>query len=152
LKALIVIKPQAILEKKLADLFKRIEEKKLQIIGIKMRLLDVNKFGEKEIRAEEAEEKKIFASAKLAPSILVAVKGEKADEKIFQMRKEVGDIIFVSDGEETAKYELERFFEGELFEHEEDTLLEALRKEKGKNYFQKKSIEELQRELEEKKK
>jgi|GEM_PF-1042302 len=145
LKVLIIAKPQVLAEKRLASIFKSIEEKKFKIIGVKMMLIDINKFGEK--AAMQKENKDVFENAKNAPSVLIAVELENANEKVFEIKKEFGESVYISSGEETAKYELERFFEGELFEHEEESVLEAIRRIKGKDYFADKSIEQIKKDI-----
>jgi nucleoside diphosphate kinase len=143
LKSLIIIKPSAIAQKALGLIFSRIENEKVTIISAKTMNFDIHLFDKKIIAQESEEIKEKMSKAKRIPCILIVIKGEDAVNVGQHLKKEFGDLVHVSLNEETAKYEMNRFFEKkELFENEENDFEYFL---EGKNHsdFKNKSIREI---------
>ena len=137
-KTLVIIKPDAVNRGLIGEVLHRFERKGLKVIGLKMQHLSEKVLEE---HYSHLSAKPFFKGLKefmkSAPSILLAVEGNKAVEVVRQMCGETsgakalpgtirGDfyistqsnIVHASDSIESAEKEIKRFFkEGELFKY-----------------------------------
>ncbi len=119
MKTLIIIKPSAIAKKALGLIITKIENENITIVAVKTMNFDIHSF-ERKILEEKSEEKIVeMKAAEKIPCVLVIAQGENAINIGQRLKKEFSDDIHVSLNEETAKYEINRFFEKkEIFEND----------------------------------
>lgn len=119
MKSLIIIKPSALAKKSFGLIISRIEKENVSIVSMKTTGFDIHLF-KKKLNEEQNEEKKIqMQNAKKIPCVLIIIQGENAVNVGQNLKKEFNDLIHSSLNEETAKYEINRFFEKEeVFENE----------------------------------
>ena len=147
MKTLIIVKPSAIANKALGLIISVIEERKLNIISIKTMNFDIHSIERKSLNEPDEKFKVEMNNARKIPSVLIIAQGENAIAIGQDLKKEFKDLIHVSLNEETAKYEMNRFFEKkEIFENDLDDANYFLT---GKNHeeFLHKSIEEITKEV-----
>jgi len=147
LKTLIIVKPSALAKKVLGLIISRFEERKVIIVAVKTMNFDIHSLGRKGLE-EISEEMKIeMKNAEKIPSVLIIVQGENAINVGQDLKKEFKDYVHVSLNEETAKYEINRFFDKkEIFENDLEDQNYFLT---GKNHkdFLNKSIEQITKEV-----
>lgn len=147
MKSLIIVKPSALAKKVLGLIILKIEEQNLTIVAVKTLNFDIHSLERKSIE-EKSEEKKIqMKIAERIPSILIIVSGDEAINFGQMLKKIFKDDVHVSLNEETAKYEINRFFDKkEIFEND---LNDANYFLTGKDYkeFLHKSIEKITKEV-----
>jgi hypothetical protein len=147
LKNLIIVKPSALAKKVLGLIIQRIEEKNAIIVSIKTSLFDIHSIEKKLIEEQEEKNKKELINAKKIPCVLIIIQGSDAINFGQNLKKEFNDYIHVSLNEETAKYEINRFFEkNEIFENEKNDGNYFLKKIDRKEILSK-SIKEITREF-----
>jgi len=147
LKTLIIIKPSALAKKALGLIISKFENKKIEIVAVKTLDFDIHSL-ERKSNEEKEEKKKIeMKNAQKIPCVLIIAQGENAISVGQELKKEFNDYVHVSLNEETAKYEINRFFDKkEIFEND---LNDANYFLTGKNHndFLHKSIEEITKEV-----
>ncbi len=147
MKSLIIIKPSALAKKVLGLIISKIEEQKLTIVAVKTLNFDVHSL-ERKSSDEENEGKKIqMKMAEKIPCVLVIVSGDEAINFGQMLKKNFKDDIHVSLNEETAKYEINRFFDKkEIFENDLNDANYFLTGKDCKEFLHK-SIEEITKEV-----
>jgi len=137
-RTIVIMKPDALHRNLIGDIISRFEYKGLKIIGLKMSVLDDVKLDE---HYAHHKDKPFFESLKkfmkASPVVIMAVEGQDAIESVRLLTGDTkgaaadagtirGDLaisvqnnlVHTSDGIETAKIELKRFFDkDELFEY-----------------------------------
>jgi nucleoside diphosphate kinase len=147
LKSLIIIKPSALAKKAFGLIILKIEEQKLTIVAVKTLNFDIHSLERKSNEENDEEKKSKMKMAEKIPSVLVIVQGEEAINFGQMLKKNFKDDIHVSLNEETAKYEINRFFDKkEIFEND---LGDANYFLTGKDHkeFLHKSIEEITKDV-----
>lgn len=116
MKSLIIVAPKAVNKKMFSKITKELEEQ-FVIVGCKFEKLDINNLAKKN-------EKKIITQKEMeegltVPCAMIIVEGENIINFGKSLKNKFGeDIIHVSENEEVARYEIERFFKKEeIFEH-----------------------------------
>ena len=143
MKSLIIIKPSALAKKALGLIISKIEEQKLTIVAIKTLNFDIHSLE----RKSNEEKKVVMKLAEKIPSVLVIVNGEEAINFGQMLKKNFKDDVHVSLNEETAKYEINRFFDKkEIFENDLDDANYFLTGKDHKEFLHK-SIEEITKEV-----
>ena len=147
MKTLIIIKPSALAKKALGLILSKIEEQNLIIVAIKTLNFDIHSL-ERKSSEEKNEEKKIqMKMAEKIPSVLVIVRGDEAINFGQMLKKIFRDDVHVSLNEETAKYEINRFFDKkEIFENDLNDANYFLTGKDHKEFLHK-SIEEITKEV-----
>lgn len=152
MKTLIIIKPSALAKKALGLIMSKIEQHDVTIVAVKTMNFDIHSLERKMIEEESEEKKGEMKSAQKIPSVLVLVQGENAIDVGQSLKKELNDYIHVSLNEETAKYEINRFFEKkEIFENDSNCKNYFLTTKSHKDFLNK-SIKEITKEVSEGKK
>jgi len=116
MKSLIIVSPKAVNKKMLSEVTKKLEEN-FVVVGFKLEKLDINNLAKK--KKEEKIDKKEIEEGLNVPCAMIVIEGNKSIEFGKKLRSDLGnDIVHVSENEEVARYEIERFFKKEeLFEH-----------------------------------
>ena len=119
MKTLIIVKPSALAKKALGLIISKIENKNLKITATKTVDFDIHSLERKSVE-EASEEKKVeMKNAQKIPCILIIAQGIDAIKIGQELKKEFNDYIHVSLNSETAKYEINRFFDKkEIFEND----------------------------------
>lgn len=119
LKTLIIIKPSALAKKALGLIMSKIENESVTLVAVKTIDFDIHSLERKILEEKNDEKINAMENAKKIPCILVIAQGENAINIGQRLKKEFNDYIHVSLNEETAKYEINRFFEKkEIFEND----------------------------------
>ena len=144
---MIIVKPSALAKKALGLIIQRVEEKGGRLVSIKTSLLDVHSIEKKLLEEKEEKNKQELINAKKIPCVLIIIQGKSSVNVGQDLKKEFDDLIHVSLNEETAKYEINRFFEKEeIFENEESDGNYFLKKIDKKEILNK-SIKEITKEF-----
>ena len=123
MRSLIIAKPQAVSERLLGKMLLEIDSASLRILGIKAEMLDMHNLKSKVAKENDSKKIEQVIEALKVPSVLIAVSGKNAVATGKKIKDEYGNAVHVSLNEETAKYEIERFFKNEeLFEYKEESL------------------------------
>ncbi len=117
MKSLIIVAPKAINKKMLWEITKKLEEN-FVIVGYKFEKLDINNLTKKQAGNLLTQEE--IKKGLLVPCAMIIIEGEKTIDFGKVLKSELGsEIVHVSENEEVARYEIERFFKKEeIFEHD----------------------------------
>ena len=147
MKTLIIIKPSALAKKALGLIISKFESKAVEIVAVKTLNFDIHSL-ERKSKEEKIVEKKVeMKNAQKIPSVLIIAQGENAVNVGQELKKEFKDLVHVSLNEETAKYEINRFFDKkEIFENDLDDAKYFLTGKDHKDFLHK-SIQEITKEV-----
>jgi nucleoside diphosphate kinase len=126
----------------------------LFIEGLKALAIDANNLKQKASKEKDPSKVGEIKEALKVPSVMIVIRGKEAIGICEKIKDEFGDNVHTSSNEETAKYEISRFFKDEeLFDYDENDFSKILGGESSPKLWRKykdKSIKEIENEAKKK--